>query len=155
MLVEAQVSSMNTSRAGSRSSCSSNQASRRFSTSGLSCSAACAVFFLRAVVPIEEAPQSAMADRHATLCQCRPQFRERDVGCRLVERQDQLAVALDAMRAPVTAHRFSARVALLAFACPPAAHARRTHPEALGYLPMAQTCGRRGDDANPKIKRER
>ena len=45
MLVEAQVSSMKTSRSGSRSSWPSNQASRRFRTSGRSCSAAWAVFF--------------------------------------------------------------------------------------------------------------
>src|SRR5437016_10224827 len=45
MLVEAQVSSMNTSRAGSRSSWPSNQASRRLRMSGRSCSAAWAVFF--------------------------------------------------------------------------------------------------------------
>src|SRR5215210_5124371 len=38
MLVEAQVSSMNTSRSGSRSSWPSNQASRRFRMSGRSCS---------------------------------------------------------------------------------------------------------------------
>jgi hypothetical protein len=37
--------SMNTSRSGSRSSCRSNDAWRRFTTSGRSCSLACAVFF--------------------------------------------------------------------------------------------------------------
>ncbi len=46
ILVDVQVSSMNTSRAGSRSSWPSNQASRRVRTSGRSCSVAWAVFFL-------------------------------------------------------------------------------------------------------------
>ena len=45
ILVEAQVSSMKTRRSGSRSSWPSNQSSRRFRTSGRSCSLACAVFF--------------------------------------------------------------------------------------------------------------
>src|SRR5215217_4719100 len=49
MLVEAQVSSMNTSRSGSRSSWLSNQAARRLRISGRSCSAACAVFFFRVI----------------------------------------------------------------------------------------------------------
>ena len=45
MLVFAQVSSMKTSRSGSRSGWASNQACRRFTISGRSCSLACAVFF--------------------------------------------------------------------------------------------------------------
>ena len=45
MLVAVQVSSMNTSRAGSRSSWRSNHASRRLRTSGRSCSLAWPVFF--------------------------------------------------------------------------------------------------------------
>jgi len=57
MLVEAQVSSMKTSRSGSRSSCPSNQASRRFRKSGRSCSAAWALFFERQTARIEKAPE--------------------------------------------------------------------------------------------------
>ena len=45
MFVEVQVSSMKTRRSESRSSWPSNQSSRRFRTSGRSCSLACAVFF--------------------------------------------------------------------------------------------------------------
>ena len=45
MLVFAQVSSMNTSRSGSRSGWPSNQACRRFTTSERPCSLACAVSF--------------------------------------------------------------------------------------------------------------
>src|ERR1700674_3452002 len=45
MLVEAQVSSINTSLRGSRLFCISRQAARAALTSGRSCSAACRVFF--------------------------------------------------------------------------------------------------------------
>jgi len=56
MLVDVQVSSMNTSRAGSRSSWFSNQASRRVRTSGRSCSDAWAAFFERQAVAVKEGP---------------------------------------------------------------------------------------------------
>src|SRR4051812_40794657 len=60
MLVEAQVSSMKISRSGSRSSWPSNQASRRLRMSGRSCSAACAVFFLRVIWWRRQKRQSAL-----------------------------------------------------------------------------------------------
>src|SRR4051812_39400123 len=60
MLVEAQVSSMKISRSGSRSSWPSNQASRRLRMSGRSCSAACAVFFLRVIRWRRQKRQSAV-----------------------------------------------------------------------------------------------
>ena len=61
ILVEAPVSSMNTSRSGSRSSCPSNQASRAALTSGRSRSQAWAVFFDRDRPRVEEAPERADA----------------------------------------------------------------------------------------------
>jgi hypothetical protein len=59
ILVEAPVSSMKTKLSGSRSGCAWNQACRRATTSGRSCSLACAVFFNGHAVPIEEAPDRA------------------------------------------------------------------------------------------------
>src|SRR5438105_2892565 len=59
ILVEAPVSSTNTSRSGSRSGCTSNHASRRAATSDLPCSLACAVFFEGHAVALEEAPDRA------------------------------------------------------------------------------------------------
>src|SRR5580658_10794545 len=55
MLVEAQVSSMNTSRRGSSCFCSSRQAARAATTSGRCCSAARRVFFERQLQALQEA----------------------------------------------------------------------------------------------------
>jgi hypothetical protein len=62
---------------------------------------------------------------------------KRDVGRRLMERQDQIAVPLDVLRALVATHLFGTGAALLALQRPPAAHAGRAHPEALSRLPVA------------------
>src|SRR3712207_4068647 len=105
MLVEAQVSSMNTSRSGSRSSWPSNQASRCLRISGRSCSAACAVFFARDLVPAAEAPERAHADVGPLLGQVRLQLRQGDVGPLVQGRVDQIGMGLGAMREPVAALR--------------------------------------------------
>jgi hypothetical protein len=80
MLVEVHVSSMKTRRCGSRSSCPSNQSSRRFRTSGRSCSLAWADFFERQSAPIEEGPQRRTAGPYAAFGQ-KPlqQFGDRQV----------------------------------------------------------------------------
>src|ERR1700704_5786144 len=65
MLVEVPVSSMNTSRAGSRSGCAAIQAARAAATSGRSCSLACTIFFEADVFGGEEPPHRAIADRLA------------------------------------------------------------------------------------------
>lgn len=67
MLVDAQVSSMNTRRSGSRSSWASNQSQRRFRMSGRFCSAAYAVFFKGQAAPVEEGPKRRPSRRHITL----------------------------------------------------------------------------------------
>src|SRR6202022_4216510 len=67
ILVEAPVSSMKTSLSGSRLGTSSRQAWRAAATSGLSCSAACAVFFEGHGVTIEETPNRARRKRHPQL----------------------------------------------------------------------------------------
>jgi hypothetical protein len=56
MLVEAQVSSIKTRRSGSRSSCPSNQSSRRCTMSGRFYSLTCEVVFTRNLVAIEKPP---------------------------------------------------------------------------------------------------
>jgi hypothetical protein len=80
MLVDVQISSINTSRAGSRSSWFSNQASRRLRTSGRSCSVAWSVFFERQAVAVEEGPDRA--DRGLDP-RSRPASRHGHVGLRL------------------------------------------------------------------------
>jgi hypothetical protein len=66
-LVALQVSSMKTSRSGSRSSWPSNQASGWLRTPGRSCSTACPVFFERDAVSGEEAAQRRDRHRHTRL----------------------------------------------------------------------------------------
>src|SRR5918994_5814679 len=103
MLVDAQVSSMNTRRSGSRSSWSSNQASRRFRTSGRSCSEACAVFFARDLVTAAEAPERGHADRRALAGKFRLQLGQGQVGYRIEGGADQAGMDLGLVREPVTA----------------------------------------------------
>jgi hypothetical protein len=71
MFVLAQVSSMKTSLEGSRSSWLSDQASRRFTMSGRSCSFASADFFPGDAVACEEAPQRADAEAMPALGELR------------------------------------------------------------------------------------
>src|SRR5215212_7662787 len=103
MLVEAPVSSMNTSRAGSRSSWPSNHASRRLRISGRSCSAACAVFFARDLVPEAEAPERTDTDLRPVLGQARLQLGQGDVRNLGQRRVDQLGMRLGSTREPVAA----------------------------------------------------
>ena len=80
MLVEAQVSSMNTRRSGSRSSCPSNQSFRRIKISARFCSAACAVFFKRQPAAVEEGPERRAGGFHAAIrSQTLKQFADRQV----------------------------------------------------------------------------
>ena len=59
-------------------------------------------------------------------------------------------MGLDHMRPAVAAQRARARIALLALQRPPAAHARRAHPEPLGGLPVGQALTHRGK--NPQLE---
>jgi hypothetical protein len=63
MAVVAQVSSMNTSRAGLRAGCRARQARRAAATSGRSCSAACCVFFSREPRSDQETAERRAAHR--------------------------------------------------------------------------------------------
>jgi hypothetical protein len=97
-LVEAPVSSMKTSRVGSRSGCASNQASRRLATSGRSCSLACAVFFDGHRVAVKEAPDRAGREGGTMIAaQHIGQFNEGDVHLRVDRTQDNIPICLDPM----------------------------------------------------------
>src|SRR5215212_6479057 len=110
---------MNTSRAGSRSSWPSNQASRASATSGLSCSAACAVFFERDAARVEEAPDRGGAGVQAALVlEAGSDLLEREIGC-AVDQFEQivgLIVELGARRMALALGRSLAGVA--GAACP-------------------------------------
>src|SRR5207237_6235700 len=67
MLVVVQVSSMNTSRAGSNMPCSRIQRRRARATSARFCSAARRLFFEADVMPLEEPPNRAAAARNPLL----------------------------------------------------------------------------------------
>src|SRR5262245_31006478 len=111
---------MNTRRSGSSSGRACSQASRRTATSGLSCSAACAVFFKRHGVAIEEAPYPAARERSAVLqLQHLDDLGQREIDLLLDRPKDNAAIDLDALGAAVTT---------LALCCPPARLTPRTHP---------------------------
>src|SRR4051812_50210899 len=130
MLVEAQVSSMNTSRSGSRSSWLSNQAARRLRISGRSCSAACAVFFFaRDLVPAAEAPERAHADPRPFLGQARLQLGQGDVGNLGQGRVDQIGMGLGATREPIAALRLWAGIPPRPAPPPPAGGGGRAPPQ--------------------------
>ena len=67
MLVEVQVSSMKTRRAGSTSRCRLAHCARRRATSGRSCSAAISVFFVTELLGVDELPDRAVVDLEAAL----------------------------------------------------------------------------------------
>src|SRR5271157_5167465 len=69
MLVEAQVSSINTSLSRSIPGCASLQARRAACTSSRSCSLACRVFFEGEIPLVQLVPQVADLDRNALRCQ--------------------------------------------------------------------------------------
>lgn len=119
---------MNTSRSGSRSSWPSSHASRRLSTSGQSCSVACAVFFARDSGPVEELPQRADPDRRAAFGQQRLQLDQRNVVFRLDCAEDGGRVRVDPGRTTVAALPLGCRRAKLKDQLPPADRACRAYP---------------------------
>src|SRR5436853_6744516 len=80
MLVVVQVSSMNTSRAGSNKPCSRIQRARARATSARFCSAAYRVFFIGDAAASEEAPNGAAAARNSSFGQRCNDLVERQVG---------------------------------------------------------------------------
>src|SRR6476660_2919790 len=106
---------MKTRQAGSSSDRASNQALRRTATSGRSCSLACAVFFERHGVAIEEAPNHALCKPLAVpTLQMAGNLRQRDVARRGDQPEDLLGMGLDPIRALVATlrpRRLAARIA--------------------------------------------
>ena len=92
MLVLAQVSSMKTSRSGSRRGWLSRQACRRFRTSGRSCSAAWPVFFTRDAVALEEALYRPAAEDEAPFPKGGAQLLDGHVPALLKKAQDRAAL---------------------------------------------------------------
>src|SRR4030095_13053460 len=97
---------MKTRRCGSSSACVARQACLRAATSGRSCSLACAVFFERHGVAIEEAPNHALCKSLAVpTLQMAGNLRQRDVARRGDQPEDLLGMGLDPIRALVATLR--------------------------------------------------
>src|SRR6476646_8858338 len=79
MAVLVEVSSMNTSRAGSNMPCSRIQRRRARATSARFCSAACRLFFEADRVPLEEAPHRAAAAGDPSLAHRRDDLIQRQI----------------------------------------------------------------------------
>src|SRR5438552_11339135 len=124
---------MNTGRPMSISGWRDRHAARASATSGRSCSPACAVFFERDGVTIEEPPYHARHEAFAVGCeQMIGDLAQRDVGRRIDQSEDLGRVSLDPRRTPVTA----LRAGLACAALPPVAHQfdrrRWSNPKACG-----------------------
>src|SRR5581483_8893331 len=138
ILVEAPVSSMKTSRAGSRSGCAARQACLARATSARSCSLACAVFFERLGVAIQTSPDRARRKALAVRpFQVLGDLRQRDVDLGGYQPQDLLGVSLDPRRALVTTLRARCATPRLAPQPRPLYHRRGRQPEPIGYSATA------------------
>ena len=105
-LVDAPVSSMNTSFLGSRSSCAPNQSWRFFKTSRRCCSSACAVFFECDLVPVEEAPDHRQRETLAAIGdQPLPDFQQCGIRLAADETEQILAMRLNSPRTLIPARR--------------------------------------------------
>src|SRR5262249_55463488 len=92
---------------GSRPGFPSHQASRALFTSGRSCSAACAIFFQRDAVALEEKPERPDSDAHAALPKLCLKFGERQIGLPSHGAENECRLRLDALRPaiPTLLHR--------------------------------------------------
>lgn len=153
MLVAVQVSSMNTSRSGSRSSWPSNQSCRWLRTSGRSCSIAWPVFFARHAVTNEEAMKPGHRDVQADLNQRQAQFLKRDVLARLPHGQDFLSPLLDPARAHVATLRLGSKIARHASLILPADRRRGSDPKASRRRPTTHTVIDRRQKPSAQIHR--
>src|SRR5579864_5886332 len=94
MFVDADVSSMNTSRRGSSLACILIHILRAAATSGRSCSAACRLFFKGEAQMAQKSEDRGLADDHAVLGQATFKFRQREVRLRRDPAYDPILVRL-------------------------------------------------------------
>src|SRR3954467_3885059 len=152
MLVEAQVSSMNTSRSGSRSSWPSNQAARRWRTSGGPARRHAPSFFTRDLVPAAKAPERTDTDLRPVLGQARLQLGQGEVGHRGQRRVDQLGMGLGATREPVAALRLGPSIPAGPAHPRPADGAGGAHAKSGRGLAARQTLVDGGQNARAKVE---
>jgi hypothetical protein len=85
-------------------------------------------------VALEEAREATLGHANAVLGQSRTKLMQIETGLRLVERQDQLGMSLDPVRALISAHGLGGDVTLTSELPAPTARARQADPEAFGCL---------------------
>jgi hypothetical protein len=120
--------------------------------SGRFCSLACAVFFKRDAVAVEEPPECGDAGMDTPLSQGGLDLGKCDVPILgLGNAQNRLGMPLDRLRAPIAAQRKGATIALLAFALAPTPDARRVHTKAFTGLAMRKSVRYRRKNPNTKI----
>ena len=145
MVVLIQVSSMNTSRAGSRWRLARRQRSRRLTTSGRCCSAAKSVFFERSSCAAQEAPDRIVRHRDTPLRQQVLQAVQREMRHLVDLLENESAMRVEAARS-MAAELGRCWAARLAHALRPLHDRRRCDAEALGDRSAAlAACDRRGD----------
>src|SRR5262245_14342980 len=133
ILVLAEVSSINTSRAGSNMPCSRIQRRRARATSARSCSAARSAFFKRDLVSLKEAPYRSATARNLVPAHHRNDLVQRQVWLLIDESQQKLRVLLQWRDAP--APRLGAATAALAKALHPDHRRARADFIVFGRLP--------------------
>src|SRR5277367_4593624 len=147
---------MNTRRSGCNSGRISDQTRRRCTTSGRSCSLACAVFFEGDPTPGKKAVDDRRRKALAVIAlETLGDLRERDVGCLGHERKDCLRERFDAIRAFVAAlwswlDRAGPSPQLM-----PLDGSRRRDAEAIGRSPPAHACIDRANHTQTKIPIQR
>ncbi len=167
MFVAVQVSSMNTSLAGSSSGCASNQARRLLTTSARSCSTACPVFFSASGVrqclsdhwrsigsPLEEARQGRARRGDAALGQTGAQLLEALVARLLEGGHDVRMPRLDPPRPHVAALRLRREAPRRPPLRVPADHRRHRHAKASRRRPSARSAINSRQRTLPQVHRQ-
>src|SRR6266446_3254899 len=111
--VEVPVSSINTSRVGSRAGWSSFHAARAAATSGRSCSLACTIFFEADPLGGEQPPHRPVPDMDAALGKLGPDLLQRQIRNRRDPPQQPVPLILQA-RVVIATHRLGRQAAALA-----------------------------------------
>src|SRR5262245_41439871 len=149
MLVFVQLSSMNTSCAGSNIPCLRIQRRRSRATSARFCSAAYKVFFEADVASIEEPPNRTTAARHSPLPHRRNHLVQRQI--RLPGNQTQQKPHMFLQRRCAAATRLCRNASGLLKALGPKHHHTGTDPIAFGRLPPRRACRDVSDHADTQV----